>query len=119
MAYKYESITNGLFSFTIPGENRTVKLFSGDTVIVEKQLSGTYLKMFKLVEEIKETKKEEPKKTTSKPKAKVADKITSVVETEEVEPKTENVEVKAEDTVKKVEEEKPAPKRRGRKKKSE
>jgi hypothetical protein len=111
MAYKYTSITPGIFSFTIPGENRTVKLFTGDSIIVEKQLNGTYLKMFTFEGEV-----ESDKKVSTKPKAKVADKITSVIEQEEITVDKDNIDVVTEDVLKPVEE-KPAPKKRGRKKK--
>jgi hypothetical protein len=141
MAYVYESIQNGLFRFTIPGEDKTVTLFKGSKVTVKQKLTGGYLRVLKLVEEVaeeapakKETKKTPAKKTTTKkattkPKAKVEDKITKVEEV--VETPTEEVEVKAEDTIAEVKEEKPAeetteapaeekpaPKRRGRRKRS-
>ena len=144
MAFEYISVTNGVFSFTIPGEGKTVKLFRGDSVIVQKQLTGSYLRTLQFVREIPAVEKtEEPKKETKKPaakkapakkattkqKAKVEDKITAVVETEEVVAPKEEVEVKAEDKVTSVvetpevvetpvEDEKPAPKKRGRRKKS-
>ena len=119
MAYEYESITNGIFSFTIPGENKTVKLFNGDKVVVKKKLNGTYLKMFKFIREIPEEINET--KNTSKQKTKIEDKITSVVENETIEPSSEKIEIKAEDKIESVEtEEKKQPsKRRGRRKKSE
>jgi len=127
MAYEYRSITSGVFSFTIPDpdeeKRKTVKLFKGDTVIVNKQLTGTYLRMLELVREIEEEseKKVVPKKTTTKQKAKVEDKITAVTETEDIKTEKETVEVKTGDTVTTVKERssKPAPKRRGRKKKED
>lgn len=122
MKYEYESITPGIFRFTIPGEHRTVELFIGSKVIVDQKLAGSYLKLLKLVKEIPDPVKKAPakkapvKKTTTQ-KAKVADKITAVTETAEV--PSEEVEVEATDTVVEVVETKtkPAPKRRGRKKK--
>ena len=126
MKYEYQSITNGIFRFTIPGEHRTVELFKGSKVIVPQLLSGSYLKLLTLVREIEEevevvvektpakktpAKKAPVKKTTTQ-KAKVADKITAVTEAVEV-PK-EEVEVETKDTVVEVKETKtkPAPKRR-------
>lgn len=129
MKYEYESITNGVFRFTIPGEHRTVELFRGSKVIVPQLLTGSYLKLLTLVRTIEDevvtppvkkapVKKAPVKKTTTQ-KAKVADKITAVTETVEV-PKEEG-EVKTKDTVVEVKETKtkPAPKRRGRKKKED
>ena len=126
MKYEYESITNGIFRFTIPGEHRTVELFRGSKVIVPQKLAGSYLKLLTLVREIEEEvevveapkkapAKKAPTKTTAQ-KAKVADKITAVTETAEV-PK-EEVAVEAKDTVVEVKETKtkPAPKRRRKKK---
>jgi len=130
MKYEYESITNGIFRFTIPGEHRTVELFRGSKVIVPQKLAGSYLKLLTLVREIEEEvevveapktpakkapAKKAPTKTTAQ-KAKVADKITAVTETAEV-PK-EEVEVETKDTVVEVKETKtkPAPKRRRKKK---
>jgi hypothetical protein len=133
MKYEYESITNGIFRFTVPGEHRTVELFKGSKVIVPQLLTGNYLRLLKLVREIpdesaikQEVKVSEVKKTQTKTttqKAKVADKITAVTETVEV-PK-EEVEVEAKDSVVEVKETKvkptakPTPKRRGRKKKED
>ena len=123
MKYEYESVTPGIFKFTIPGEHRTVELFIGSRVIVDQKLTGNYLRLLKLIREIPEEKPAETKpkpvpKKTSKPKAKVEDKITAVKVTEEK--PSEKAEVKVEDTVAEVTEEaeKPAPKRRGRKKKT-
>jgi len=124
MAYEYESIISGVFNFTIPGEEKTVKLFIGDKVIVQKQLAGNYLKMLKLIGEIKETdkvvEKKEPVKKTTKQKAKVADKITKVteIETKDIE-ETVTIDIKDEVTTETIEEEAaPTPKKRGRRKKS-
>ena len=116
MKYEYESVTPGIFKFTIPGEHRTVELFNGSKVIVSQPLTGNYLRLLKLVREIPEEKPKTTPKTTSKPKAKVADKITAVKVTEEK--PSEKAEVNTEDTVVEAVEvaEKPAPKRRGRKK---
>jgi len=127
MKYEYESITNGIFNFTIPGEGRTVQLFQGSRVIVKKKLAGTYLRLLKLVREIPDEEEisNEEKKTdevtkTTKQKTKVADKITAVTEIEEVEGKTEEVEVKVEDTITEVgEAEKPTPRKRTRRKKTD
>jgi hypothetical protein len=135
MKYVYESTQNGLLRFTIPGEEKTVSLFKGSKVTVKQKLAGGHLRVLKLVEEIaeEETPKKAPakttKKATTKPKAKVEDKITKVEEV--VETPTEEVEVKAGDTIAEVKEEKPAeetteasaeekpaPKRRGRRKRS-
>lgn len=138
MTYVYESIQPGLFNFTIPGEDKTVQLFKGSKVTVKQKLAGGYLRVLKLVEEVADETTEAkpaPKKATTKPKAKVEDKITKVEE--KVEAPTETVEVKAEDTIAEVKEEKPAeetpkaeetteapveekpaPKRRGRRKKA-
>ncbi len=138
MAYEYESVTSGIFKFTIPGENRTVELFLGSKVIVEQKLTGSYLRLLRLVREIpkavpvveekvvakpapkKAPAKKAPVKKTTTQKAKVADKITAVTEIEEVPTTTEKVEVETKDVVLEVKEteEKPAPKRRGRKKKT-
>jgi len=123
MQYVYESIQPGVFNFTIPGKDQTVTLFKGSKVTLEQKLTGGYLRVLKLVEEINGEVKETPKKTqstkvtTNKPKAKVADKITKVEEV--VETPIEQVEVKIEDTIVEKSEEKPAPKRRGRRKKAE
>lgn len=126
MKYEYESITPGIFRFTIPGEHRTVELFIGSRVIVEQKLSGNYLKLLRLVKEIPDPVKKAPakktavKKTTTQ-KAKVADKITAVTETEEVLIEEDEVEVQATDKVVAVKQTKakPVPKRRGRKKKED
>lgn len=110
-SYIYESTVNGLFNFTVPGEDRTVQLIRGSQVSVQKQLTGNYLNVLRLVK-INEDKVEAP---APKPRrAKTVDKITKV---EEV------VEVKTEDTVTNVKEaevveeeapKKPAPKRKPR-----
>jgi len=113
MAYEYTSVTPGIFSFTIPGENKTVKLFTGDKIIVKKQLTGTYLKMFIFNGEVPDG--DELKTNKTNPKAKVADKITSVVETEDIQ-SNDNIDIEISDAIKEVED-KPTPKRRGRKKK--
>lgn len=101
MAYEYESITNGMFNFSIPGENRTVKLFRGSRVIVENQLSGSYLRVLQFIGEVKNTE-------STKPKAKIEDKITAVAETVEV-PTVEEVTITAEDVISEVKEEVTAP----------
>lgn len=105
MAYEYESITNGMFSFTIPGENKTVKLFRGSRVVVQTQLTGSYLRVLQYIGEVKDT---EISKETTKPKAKIEDKITAVAETVEV-PVVEEVTVTTEDVISEVKEEVTAP----------
>lgn len=106
--YVYESIQGGLFNFTIPGENKSVQLFKGSKVTLDQQLSGGYLRVLKLVKIIPDepSKEETPKKVTTKPKAKVADKIIKVEEVVEsvkeevvVESKDEVVAVKEEEVV--------------------
>ena len=130
MTYEYECITGGVFRFTVPGEGRTVELFRGSKIIVAAPLTGSYLKLLRLVREIPAPVVETPiakvvetpiakvvaKKAT--PKAKVADKITAVTEIPEVE--TDEVEVEVNDAVVKVAEKatKPAPKRTAKKKNS-
>ena len=116
MAYIYESIQNGIFRFTIPGENKTVTLFKGSKVLVQQKLSGSYLRVLKLVEEVNN----ETVNKSTKPKAKVEDKITKVEEVVEV--PAEEIEVKVEDKIIEKEEEtsndeQTTPKRRGRRKK--
>lgn len=121
MTYIYESIQPGVFNFTVPGEDKTVTLFKGSKVTVKQKLTGGYLRVLKLVEEVEDEKVEAPaKKTTKKAttnKAKVEDKITEIAETVEV--PAEEVEVKVEDTVVEVKEEKPTTTaRKGRRKRS-
>lgn len=124
MTYEYECTTGGVFRFTVPGENRTVELFRGSKIIVAEKLTGSYLKLLRLVREIPapEAEKPAPKKPAPKkatPKAKVADKITAVTETPEA--KTDTVEVETKDEVVEVVEKpaKPAPKKRASRKKKE
>lgn len=126
MTYIYESIQPGVFNFTVPGEDKTVTLFKGSKVTVKQKLTGGYLRVLKLVEEVEDEKVEDEKveapakKTTKKAttnKAKVEDKITEIAETVEV--PAEEVEVKVEDTVVEVKEEKPTTTtRKGRRKRS-
>ena len=127
MAYVYESIQNGVFNFTIPGEDRSVQLLKGSRVTVKKKLAGSYLRVLKFVKEVPDKKTEavEIEKSTQQ-KAKVEDKITKVEEVlesskdeievkiadeitmtadEVVEPVVENVDVKVEDAVSNVKEE--------------
>lgn len=91
MAYVYESIQSGLFNFTIPGKDKTVKLFKGSKVTVDNKLSGGYLRVLRFVEEVQETP------AVTKPKAKVEDKITNVGES--VEPVLDTVDVRVGDTI--------------------
>jgi hypothetical protein len=122
MAYIYESIQSGIFNFTIPGKDKNIQLFRGDKVTVDQKLTGGYLRVLKLVGETEDTPNEIKKTVTTKPKAKVEDKITEVKEV--IETPTEEVEIKAEDTISEVtetieavvKEETPAPKRRGKRK---
>jgi hypothetical protein len=99
MAYVYESIQNGVVKFTIPGKNTTVTLFRGNRVTVEQKLTGGYLRLLTLVEEIADepTPAVVETKTEGNSKAKVADKITKVEEV--VETVVEEVKVAVEDTV--------------------
>lgn len=117
MTYIYESIQPGVFNFTVPGEDKTVTLFKGSKVTVKQKLTGGYLRVLKLVEEVEDEKVEAPAKKTTTNKAKVEDKITEIAETVEV--PAEEVEVKVEDTVVEVKEEKPTTTaRKGRRKRS-
>lgn len=128
MKYIYESTQPGVFNFTIPGEDKTVTLFKGSKVTVGQKLAGGYLRVLRFIKEVpeEETTKKAPAKKTTPNKAKVEDKITRVEEVEEVvETANDVVTVKADDTVKEVVEtpeekvqEKPAPKRIERKKRS-
>lgn len=95
MAYIYESIQPGIFSFTIPGVNKTVKLYHGAQVTVEQQLTGSYLRVLKLVKEVQTV--EETPVVENKQQAKVADKITKVEEVAEV--KTEELAVEVTDSL--------------------
>lgn len=97
MAYVYESIQTGLFSFTIPGEDKTVRLLKGSKVTVNQKLSGSYLRVLRLVEEIPDVVV-----PGNKQQAKVEDKITKVEEV--VETPTESVTVEVTDAVTKIEE---------------
>jgi hypothetical protein len=51
MAYIYESIQPGLFNFSIPGQNKTVSLFTGSRVVVENKLTGGLLRVLRFVGE--------------------------------------------------------------------
>lgn len=104
MAYIYESIQPGLFNFSIPGQNKTVSLFTGSRVVVENKLTGGLLRVLRFVGE---TENETPVDNTiseaTKQKAKVEDKITNVKEIVEI-PK-ENIEIKTDDVLTSVTEE--------------
>lgn len=129
MAYIYESIQNGVFNFTIPGKDKSVKLLKGSRVKVDKKLSGGYLRVLKFIKEVPD---KEPEKVTEvvekdiKPQAKVEDKIIKVeekVESSKEEAKIEvgddmlledsvnidkeDLKLKAEDTVVSIKEEEP------------
>lgn len=104
MAYLYESIQNGIFRFTLPGEDKTVTLFKGSTVTVDQKLSGGYLRVLKLVKEIEPepTVEVETKKATVQA-TKVADKITKVEEVIDVQ---DEVKIETNDTIVEITEEK-------------
>lgn len=95
MAYVYESIQSGIFNFTPPGTDKTVKLLAGSQVVVNQLLTGSYLRVLKFVKEIPDTVEET--KVENKQQAKVADKITKVEETTDV--KTDSVEVSVSDAI--------------------
>jgi len=106
MQYEYISEVNGVFNFSIPGENKTIKLFRGDSVIVKQPLDGNYLRLFKFIKEVEDVKVEDVKvedvkvedvkvedvkvedvkvedvkvDKKSKQETKISDKITNVVE---------------------------------------
>ena len=78
MAYIYESITGGVFNFTIPGTDKTVQLFRGSKVTVDVKLPMAYQRVLKLVgeTEVKEIKVD----TEVKPLATVNDNLILVTE---------------------------------------
>lgn len=95
MKYVYESTQPGLFNFTIPGENKTIHLFLGSKVTVNQKLSGGYLRVLKLVEEIEEDIIVEDE--NNQPSAKIEDKITQVIEMDDI--KKDNIVVASSDTI--------------------
>lgn len=97
MAYVYESIQNGIVSFTTPGTGKTVTLFKGTRITLDQKLSGGYLRVLRLVEETVDEKPVVETKASGNSKAKVADKITKVEEV--VDAVVDAVEVAVEDTV--------------------
>ena len=104
MAYIYESIQPGLFNFSIPGQNKTVSLFTGSKVVVENKLTGGLLRVLRFVGETEnETTVDNTITEPTKQKAKVEDKITNVKEIVEI-PK-ENIEIKTDDVLTSVTEE--------------
>ena len=104
MAYIYESIQPGLFNFSIPGQNKTVSLFTGSRVVVENKLTGGLLRVLRFVGETEnETTVDNTITEPTKQKAKVGDKITNVKEIVEI-PK-ENIEIKTDDVLTSVTEE--------------
>lgn len=104
MAYIYESIQPGLFNFSIPGQNKTVSLFTGSRVVVENKLTGGILRVLRFVGETEnETTVDNTISEASKQKAKVEDKITNVKEIVEI-PK-ENIKIKTDDVLTSVTEE--------------
>jgi hypothetical protein len=103
MAYLYESIQPGLFNFTVPGKDRTVKLFLGSRILLDQKLSGGYLRVLKFIKEVPDKPVEEvvvPKEINSQ--AKVADKITKVEEV--LDNAKEDVAVAVDDTIKAADE---------------
>ena len=85
MAYIYESIQPGLFNFSIPGQNKTVSLFTGSRVVVENKLTGGLLRVLRFVGETEnETTVDNTISEATKQKAKVEDKITNVKEIVEI-----------------------------------
>lgn len=92
MKYIYESTQPGLFNFTIPGEDKTVHLFLGSKVTTTQKLTGGYLRVLKLVEEIDDEIVVDP----IQPKAKIEDKIVKV---EEIIEPTDVVKVTSTDSV--------------------
>ena len=104
MAYIYESIQPGLFNFSIPGQNKTVSLFTASRVVVENKLTGGLLRVLRFVGETEnETTVDNTISEATKQKAKVEDKITNVKEIVEI-PK-ENIEIKTDDVLTSVTEE--------------
>lgn len=92
MQYIYESIQPGLFNFTIPGEDKTVHLFLGSKVTISQKLTGGYLRVLKLIEEIDDEIIIDP----IQPKAKIEDKIVKV---EEIIERLDTIKVTSSDTV--------------------
>lgn len=110
--YVYESTQQGLFSFTVPGEERTVQLVMGSKITLTKQLAGGYTRVLRLIKTIEDpveptaapVQTQAPAPTAApetkiveavKPIAKVVDRITKVVG---------KVDVKTEDTVTNIKE---------------